>query len=207
MFPPSTCGTPARPSMAATSEEVVVLPFVPVTRQDPRPGQAQEQLHLAHDLGPARLGRGERLAQPRVGGREARRDRGAGDEQVGVREQRHRVGLVHAERQAHRPRAECGDRVRQLRGRPSVVGGDHRAGIGQEAAGGDARAGQPEDDGATAAEVVDRSDRGGRGRSSSVHRKPFTLPRKMLNPSSPARAATIQNRMVIFSSAQPMSSK
>ena len=139
------------------------LALRPGHRQDPRPGQAQEQLHLAHDLGPARLGRGERLAQPRVGGREPRRDRGAGDEQVGVREQRHRVGLVHAERQPHRPCAECGDRVRQLRGGPSVVGGDHRAGIGQEAAGGDARTGQPEDDGATAAEVVDRSDRGGGG--------------------------------------------
>ena len=183
------------------------MPFVPVTRQDPRPGQAQEQVDLAHELGAARLGRGERLAQPRVGGREARRDRRAGDEQVGVRQQRHRVGLVDAERQPHRPRAEGGDRIGQLRGRPPVVGGDHRAGIGQEAAGGDARTGQPEDHGAAAAEVVDGSDRGGRGRSSSVHRKPLTLARKMLKPSSPARAATIQKRRVIFSSAQPMSSK
>ena len=36
---------------------------------------------------------------------------------------------------------------------------------------------------------------------------PLWLSRKMLNPSSAASAATIQNRMVIFSSAHPRSSK
>ena len=85
-------------------------------------------------------------------------------------EQRRRGGLVDAERQAHRTRTERGDRIGQLGRRAPVVGGHHGAGIGQEAAGGDAGAGEAQDDGATAAQVVDGADRRAQRRSSSVHR-------------------------------------
>ena len=88
MLPPRTVGQAALgSSIAASSEAVVVLPFVPVTPASRAPGEAQEEVDLADDLGAARLGVRQRLAQPRIGGREAGRDRRAGHQQVGVLEQ------------------------------------------------------------------------------------------------------------------------
>ena len=174
-----------------------------------RAGEAQEEVDLADHLGAARLGGAERLAQPWVGRREAGRHRGAGHQQVGVLDQRRGLGLVDAEGQAHRARAEGRDGIGQLGGGSPVVGRDHRAGIGQEAAGGHAGAGEPEHDRAAAAQVVGGPDRrGGGGHHRSAY-SPCTwyVYRKRLTPSSPASAATIQKRSVIFSSAQPMSSK
>jgi hypothetical protein len=53
-------------------------------------------------------------------------------------EQCGRLRLADAEGQAHRASAERRDGIRQLGGRAAVVGHHHGAGIGQEAAGGEA---------------------------------------------------------------------
>ena len=135
------------------------LALRPGHREDPRAGQAQEQLDLADDLGAARLGGTERLAQPRVGRREAGRDRRAGDQQVGAGEDGRRGAFARPSASRTGPSPERSDGVRQLRGRAAVVGGDVGARIGQEAAGGDAGPGQAEDDGSTAAEVGEGPDR------------------------------------------------
>ena len=71
MLPPSTTRHPGPPRASRpTRDEVVVLPFVPVTPSDPGAGQAQEQPDLADDLGAARLGGGSAVAEPGIGGRE-----------------------------------------------------------------------------------------------------------------------------------------
>ena len=133
---------------------------------DPRPRQAQEELDLADLLQPAPLRLGEQVAQPGLGGREARRDRRRGDEQVGGV---HRLGQrrrVDAEEQVHRPPVERRDGVGEVGGRAAVVGRHERAGIGQEAGRGDPGACQPEDERAAPGQVgaaANRSDGGGHG--------------------------------------------
>ena len=122
-------------------------------------------------------------------------------------EEGRRVDLVDAERQAHRAGAEGRDRLAELgRGSP-VVGGDDGTGIGEEPGGGDAGSGQSEHDDPTPAEVLRGPDRRRGGGHHWTTWSWSMLTRKIVKPSSPASAATIQKRSVIFSSAQPMSSK
>ena len=108
---------------------------------------------------------------------------------------------------ANRPARERGQRVGQLaRGSP-VVGGHRRAGIGQVAGRGDAGAGQAEHHSAPPDGGRPGTGCGG-WRSSSVHLQPVHAGQEDARSRAGRRApTTIQKRMVIFSSAQPMSSK
>ena len=56
--------------MPAARLAAVVFPLGPGHGQDPRPRQPQEEVHLAYDRDAGGLGIGQRLAKPRVGGRE-----------------------------------------------------------------------------------------------------------------------------------------
>jgi hypothetical protein len=127
--------------------------------EDARARQAKEELDLAHQLGTAHLGRGQRIAQPRIRGAEAGRDGRAGDEQIRVLEQRDRGCLVDAQCQAHRSCAERRNGLHQLGRRATIICNHDGAGVGEEAAGGDPGSRQAEHDRATAAKIVRASDR------------------------------------------------
>ena len=157
--------------------------------------------------------RPERRAQARLGGRVVGRDRGRGGDQVGLRPGRRRIDR-RPEGERHGPPTEGRDRIAQLVRRTAVVDRHSRAGIGQEAGQCQPAASQAEDRHGTVAECpgADRVERQAveidrRGRRHRRHRSRSTEARKSVTPSSAARMPTIQNRIVIFSSSQPPSSK
>ena len=174
--------------------------------QDAGAGEPQEQLDLAHELGAPRLGLRQRLAQPCIGRREAWRDRWAGHHEVRSDQEVARDARLDPEGERDRATLEGGNRIGELVGRSAVVDRHRRPLVGEEPGGRDAGASEAEHDGASTAEVS----RGADGRRRGGHHRPvapFTLTRKIENPRIPASAATIQKRTVIFSSAQPTSSK
>ena len=93
MLPPRMTGwTGSAARIAAVSDEVVVLPFVPVTPTVGTGTQAQEQVRLGHERRdrPVAAGarvdqRAQRGPQPGLGGREVGRDRRRGRDQRRVR--------------------------------------------------------------------------------------------------------------------------
>ena len=152
MLPPRTtgwAGSAAR--IAAVSDDVVVLPFVPVTPivgagHSRRNRSGSETSAGAVGSPAARAATSARSAARRRGSvvgksgcdRRRRRDeRGAGPGRGGVD--------VRAQRQPHRPALERRDRVAELGGRPAVVDRHARARVGEEPGEGDAAAGEPED--------------------------------------------------------------
>ena len=67
MFPPRTVGRPPSASIAARSDAVVVLPFVPVTPASRAPVRRMKRSTSLRTWAPRRLGCAERLAKPRIG--------------------------------------------------------------------------------------------------------------------------------------------
>ena len=182
--------------------------------------ETKEEVRLGHECGGRPVAAGSRIherAQGRpqsgFGGREIGRDRGRGGHEVGACPGQRRLHL-RAQRERQRAITECPDGVGEIRGRPSVVDGHACAGIREEAGQGQATPGETEDGDRPIAESagpdrveaetieVDRAhhrDRPHRSRSSEA--------RNSVTPRSAARIPTIQNRIVIFSSSQPASSK
>ena len=220
MLPPSTTGwAGSAASRAAISEDVVVLPLVPVTPmvgagQRRRNRSASETRAGTVRSPPARASTSVRRAARRRGSVVGKS--GVIDGDVATRSAR-RPGRcrvhVRTERQGHGPPAERRDRLGQGRSRPAVVDRDAGSGVRQEARQCEPAPGQAEDrdrpvaQGARPDRVeveaveVDRSAR---------HRHHCNLSRdarKSVTPSSAARIPTIQKRTVIFSSSQPPSSK
>ena len=145
------------------SEAVVVLPFVPVTptiRARVRRRKSSTSLSCSS---PRRSASASRLAQPGLGGREARRDRRRGDEQVGGVHRLGQRGRVDAEEQLHPAPVERRDGVGELGGGAAVVGRHERAGIGQKAGRRHPGACQPQDERAAPGQVGAAANRSGRG--------------------------------------------
>ena len=92
-----------------------------------------------------------------LGGRETRRDRGACDEQVRRVDEPASHLLRHAEGELDPSLAKRPHGIDQGLLIPPVVNGDDRAGVGQEARGGGAGAGQAQDDGDPAVQIGARS--------------------------------------------------
>ena len=128
MLPPSTTGwTGSAARMAAVSEAVVVLPFVPVTPIVGADAQAQEQVGLGDEGRARRVAAGSRgdeglqgRPQARLGRRVVRVDRRRRRHERGARPGGRRVD-VRAEGQRDAPALERGDRVGRAAsaGRPS----------------------------------------------------------------------------------------
>ncbi len=220
MLPPRTAGwTGSAARIACASEAVVVLPLVPVTPDGRRRAQPEEQVRLADQGRDARVPVGprgdqplERRAQPRLRGRVVGGDRGRGGHERRVCPRGGRVH-VRSEPEDHVPAFQRRDPPLQLRGRPAVIHGDPRPGVGQEPRQGNAAAGKPEHGHrasvqGTGPHAVERQrvevDRHGVQPSQT---SAWIEARNRVTPSRPARMPTIQNRSVIFSSSQPPSSK
>ena len=172
---------------------------------------------------PARSGRlppGRRPARagPREGAVRSSGSPGVIDGEVatrlGIRPGRRRVDLG-PERERHRPAAEGRNGVGQLGRGPAVVDGHrarrHRPGSGPAPGrcgpGRGRSPGGPRSAPPRIASIVRRSRSIGAGHGHRRHRSRSSEARKSVTPSSAARIAMIQKRMVIFSSSQPPSSK
>ena len=225
MFPPRTTGwTGSAARIAAVSEAVVVLPFVPVTpivgathRRRKRSGSDTRAGASASPAGAGRDERRQGRAQPRLGRRVVRVDRGRRGDERGVGPGARGVH-VRPERQRHVAALERRDRVGQVGCRSAVVDRHPGAGVGQEARQRDPAPCQPQHRHRGPAEqpVPDgghregiRLDRPVRHRHPARHasRSGWSVARNSVTPSRAARIPTIQKRIVIFSSSQPPSSK
>ena len=165
MLPPRTTAAGPAASTAAVSDAVVVLPLVPVTPMVVA-GQRRRKRSISLTTGTTArlLDLGQRLAQPRLGRREAAADRRRGGDQCLIGQRLAGVDL----RPQHQTRAAVLDQRqlgRQLLGRTRVIDGHLRTPAGQEARQGDAAARQAEHGHRTAVERVEGQpvevDRGG----------------------------------------------
>ena len=224
MLPPRTtgwAGSAAR--IAAVSDDVVVLPFVPVT---PIVGAGQSRRKRS-GLGHERPGRSASPAAPRVDERPERRaEARLGRRVVGVdrRRRRHERGPgpgrrrvdVRAQQQADRPSLERRDRARPARRpagrrRPSPrapASARKRARAIPLRASPRTVTGRSRSAPARTPSSVRRVeiDRAGR-RSSSITPAGSARRGRASRRAAPRGSPTIQNRIVIFSSSQPPSSK
>ena len=222
MFPPSTAGCAGSAArMAAASDAVVVLPFVPVTptvgaghSRRNRSGSETSAGALGSPAG-SRVDEGpQRRPEAGLGRRVVRVDRRRRGHEVGRRPGRRRLD-VRTQCEAHRAPLERRDRRSELARRSPVVDRDPGAGIGEEPRERDPAPGEPQHGHRTVAQdagadALER-ERVGIDRAGSRHRRHHSSrlsdARKSVTPRSAARIPMIQNRTVIFSSSQPPNSK
>ena len=140
MLPPRTTGWRGSAARtAAVSEDVVVLPLVPVTpivgaghsrrnRSTSRPARGgRRRRRRARRRGP------QRRTEPRLGRRVVGVDRRRASSPARHRPSADAGSTSGPSAQASRPPAECRDRVAQLVGRPPVVDRHPGARVGEEA--------------------------------------------------------------------------